>query len=423
MNSRQLILTLIIAVVLGAIGWILFHRGARSWESQPTSGGAKVIEFPLNDVAHLTIKNGTSELNLVRKEDGWVVRERADYPANFAQVSRLLQKVWNLKPVQTLQVGPSQLGRFDLLEPANGAKSGTLLELKNKDEKRITALLVGKQYLKKSNQSFAPAGFPAGRYVMPEDGSKRVGLVSDPLQDLVTEPERWLNREFIKIEKPRTIALDGATPTMKWKLERENGSAEWKFADAKPGEELDQTKASASANSISNLSFTDVLDPQTRPETNGLDHPSTAMIQTFDGFTYTLKIGKQSGETYPALCSIEATLPARGSPAPNENPEEQKKLDEEFAKKKTTLGEKLAKEKKFEGRPFLINKSTVAQLLKNRADLVKAEPSPTPSPASIDAAPHEARDKPSPANSSARSSPNKQPADKAPHTPARPDRP
>ena len=27
-------------------------------------------------------------------------------------------------------------------------------------------------------------------------------------------------------------------------------------------------------------------------------------------------------------------LPARGSPAPNENPEEQKKLDEEFAKKK-----------------------------------------------------------------------------------------
>jgi hypothetical protein len=210
---------------------------------------------------------------------------------------------------------------------------------------------------------------------------------------------------------------------MKWKLERENESAEWKFADAKPEEEVDKTKASALANSISNLSFTDVLDPQTRPETNGLDHPSTATIETFEGFTYTLRIGKQSGETYPALCSIEATLPARGSPAPNENPEEQKKFDEEFARKKKTLEEKLAKEKKFEGRPFLINKSTVVQLLKDRADLIKAEPSPTPSPASVDAAPREAPGKSSPANSSARSSPNKQPADKALHTPARPDRP
>jgi len=46
--------------------------------------------------------------------------------------------------------------------------------------------------------------------------------------------------------------------------------------------------------------------------------------------------------------------------------------------KKKTLEEKLAKEKKFEGRPFLINKFAIEQLLKNRADLIKTEPSPTP---------------------------------------------
>ena len=92
MNSRQLALIVVFAAVLAAIGWILFHRGARSWESQPTSGDAKVVEFPLNDVAHIALKDGTSELNLVRKEDAWVVRERADYPANFEQVSRLLRK-------------------------------------------------------------------------------------------------------------------------------------------------------------------------------------------------------------------------------------------------------------------------------------------------------------------------------------------
>jgi hypothetical protein len=378
MNSRQLSLILVIAIVLGAIGWVLFYRGARSWESQPTTGNEKVIDFPLNDVAQITIKDGTSELNLIRKEDVWVVRERENYPANFEQVSRFLQKIWRLKPVETLQVGPSQLARFDLVQPAKDGKGGTLLTLKDKDEKQIAALLIGKQYLKKSNQNFGPAGFPAGRYIMPKDDSKRVALVSDPLQDLVTKPERWLNRDFVKIEKPKTIALEGAASTMKWKLLRESESADWKFADAKPGEELDKTKASGLANSVSNLSFTDVLDPQAKPETTGLDHPSNATVETFDGFTYSLKIGKLNGETYPALISLEATLPVPPSPAPNEKPEDQKKREDEFARKKKTLEEKLAKEKKFQGRSFLLNKFAVEQLLKNRAELIKTEPSPAP---------------------------------------------
>ena len=316
-----------------------------------------------------------------------MVSERADYPANFEQVSRFLQKVWNLKPVQTLQVGPSQLARFDLVEPAKGTKSGTLLDLKSKDGKRIAGLLIGKQYLKKSNQSVAPNGFPAGRYIMPEDGSKRVALVSDPLQDVVTKPERWLSRDFIKIGKPKAIAVEGTTPAMKWKILRENETADWKFVEAKPGEEVDKTKVSGLASSVSNLSFTDVLDPTTKPEGIGLDQPSAATIETFDGLTYSLKIGKLNDDKYPVMFSIAAAFPTERAVTPNEKAEDKKKLDEEFLNKKKTGEEKLAKEKKIEGRPFLINKFAIDQLLKNRADLIKTEPSPTPaapsSPAKI----------------------------------------
>ncbi len=364
MNSRQLTLILVLALVLSAAGWIIFHQSARSWESQPTAGNEKVVEFPLNDVAHLRIKDATGEVNLVRKADVWVVRERADYPANFEQVSRFLQKLWNLKPVQTLQVGPSQLARFDLIAPDKDAKnSGTLLELKDKDGKAVATILAGKQYLKKSNQSAGPPEFPAGRYVMPGNDAKRVALVSDTLQDLVTKPERWLSRDFIRIEKPKTFALAGATPEKQWKIVRENETAEWKFADPKAGQELDQSKAAPLASSVSSLSFTDVLDPQTN-----LENPSTATIETVDGFTYTLKIGQLKGETYPVTVAVESQPIPPATPAPNEKPDEQKK----------SPAEKLAQEKKFEGRPFLVNKVTVEQILKNRSDLVKTEPSPTP---------------------------------------------
>ncbi len=379
MNARQLSLLLVVALVLGGIGWFFFHRRASSWENPPISSNERVLPFALNDVTHITIKDDTSELNLLNKADGWVVAERADYPANFEQVSRLLQKIWNLKPVQTLQVGPTQFARLDLIEPAKGTKGGTLLDLKNKDEKRVAALLAGKQYLKKSNQSFAPAGFPAGRYVMPDDGSKRVFLVADPLQDLVTKPERWLDHGFVKIEKPKTIALAGATAPQQWKIQRDTEFADWKFADAKQGEEVDKTKISGLTGTLSNMSFTDVLDPKATPESTGLDKPWTVTVETFDGITYALKVGKLTTDKYPVTVSITAAFPAQRAAVPNEKAEDKKKLADEFAARKKTLEEKLTKEKKFEGRPFLVNKYSIDQLLKNRGDLIKTEPSPAPS--------------------------------------------
>ncbi len=358
MNARQFTLLFVVALVLGAAGWFLFHRGERTWESAPVLDHGKVLNFPLNDVAHVTIQDAAGELNLIRQADGWVVAERANYPANFEQVSRLLQKVWDLKPVETLQVGPSQFARLQLTEPPE-KESGTLLDLKDKDNKRITALLAGKPYLKKSGQSFAPNGYPAGRYVMPEDGTKHVFLIGDPLQDLITKPERWINHDFLKIEKPKSIALDGKTPEQKWKIERETESAPWRLADLKPSEEPDPTKTSALASTFGNVSFADVLAPDTKPETIGLDQPSTVTVEAFDGLTYTLKIGQLKDEKYPVTVSLTAP--------PNEKPEEKKQQDE-----------KLAEAKKLAGRPFLISKFTVEQLLKKRADLLKPPPSPSP---------------------------------------------
>ncbi len=379
MNARQLVLVVIVAVVLGATGWVLFHRGVRSWESQPGARPEKVLDFPLNDVAHVRIKDGASELNLVQKADGWVVGERADYPADFEQVSRFLQTIWNLKPIETVQVGPSQYDRLELTQPAKGGKSGTLLDLKGTDDKRISALLIGKQYLKKSNQSAGPDSFPAGRYVMPEDGSRHVFLVADPLRELVTTPERWLSRDFIKIEKPKSITREGEQPEDKWKIERANDSANWMLADTKPDEELDPAKAAGLASSVSNLHFIDVLDPKAQVEITGLDKPSIVTVEAADGFIYTLRIGKLSDDKYPLTVSVEGAPSLERTAPADEKPEEKKKLDEDFAKTKKTLEEKLAREKKFEGRPFLIAKATIDQLLKKRADLIKAKPSPSPS--------------------------------------------
>jgi hypothetical protein len=255
------------------------------------------------------------------------------------------------------------------------------VEFKDTQGKRLAALRFGKKYMRESNQSFAQGrSFPAGRYVMPEDNSHQVTLVAQAFQQVDNKPERWLNRDFIKIEKPVLVACAGLDPTMTWKLEKEHASTDWKLTDLKPGEQLDQTKAKQVGSAAGNLSsFTDVLAPDAAVSVTGLDKPVVFTIMNEDGFTYVLKVGKKNNESYPITIAVSANLLTLRTPGKDEKPEEKTKLDKEFQTKQETLGKKLTKEKAFEGRPFLVSKYTIEQLEKKRADLLAPKATPTPS--------------------------------------------
>src|SRR5687768_5779334 len=115
MNRKQLIILVILVVLVGEAGLLLRNRENSSWKGADPAVGKKLLgeKFPVNDVAQISIKQGTNELNLVKK-DLWRVRERGDYPANYSEVSDFLLKVSDLKIVQTEKVGPSQLPRLSL---------------------------------------------------------------------------------------------------------------------------------------------------------------------------------------------------------------------------------------------------------------------------------------------------------------------
>jgi uncharacterized protein DUF4340 len=381
MNRKQLAILLVLVVVVGGLGVFFQRRNTASWSAGSGSSGDKVLKLPINDVARVTIKSASGELNLVKTGDVWSVQERANYPANFEQVSSLLRKVWDLKPVQDVKVGPSQMPRLQLVEPGKGDNAGTLVDFKDKDGKRIAALLLGKTYVRKSeNMPGEFGGFPAGRYVIPLDGTNRVSLVSEPLDEADSKPERWLEREFIHIEKPKSIVLAGQTPAMNWKLTRDSETAEWKLDGAKPDEKLDTSKVGSFATLFSSASFSDVLAPDAKPDTTGLDKPAIATTETFDGFVYTLKIGKATGDNFPVTIAVSENFPKERKPGKDEKPEDKTKLDQEFQNSRKQLEEKFAKEKKFEGRPYLIAKFTVEPLLKERAQLLE-EKKPAPPPA------------------------------------------
>jgi hypothetical protein len=405
MNRKQLTLILIAGALIGAAAILSYSRKAQSWKSSSQVTGQKLLaDFPLNDIAHLLIKNSSNELNLVKQEDLWRVKERFNYPANFGDISDFLRKSWELKAIQTEQVGPSQLPRLELVEPGLGTPSGTLVEYKDVSGKTVRSLLLGKKHLRKpagaAASPFGDEGWPDGRYVLVPGGSHPVALINDALTSIEPKPEQWLNKDFFKVEKIQSIAVVHTNTDQSWTLSRETETGEFKLADLKEGESLDSGKISGMNSLLSWPSFTDVVSPDAAPETLGLDHPLTATITTFDGFTYAIRIGHKSGEdNYHFRVSTSAAIAQERAAPADEKAEDKERLDKEFKEKQTKLAEKLKQESALSPWTYVVSKWTVDNLLKERKDLFadkKTESSTDapipPSPPGLDADQHDDHD-------------------------------
>src|SRR6266704_1943998 len=109
MKGKQVAILLALVLVLGAAGYYVQTHNQSSWSASGGSASGKVVDLPLNDVASVRIKTAEAELTLNKKGDEWTVKDRADYPANVEQVNSLIRKFWELKPVQEVKVGPSQM--------------------------------------------------------------------------------------------------------------------------------------------------------------------------------------------------------------------------------------------------------------------------------------------------------------------------
>ena len=370
MNRKQFLILLVLVLVLGAASWMVLRSKQDSWHGGGAAIGRKLLpDLAVNDVAQISLKSGTGEVTLARDNHLWCVRDRAGYPANFSQLSGLLLKLADLKVSQNVDLGPSQMGRFELLPPGSGAESGTALELKDASGKTLGSLLLGKKHMKKPAANAQMGGmdgegWPDGRYVL--TGARTVALISDALEDVQAKPDQWLSKDFFAIEKPRAIAVQFPVATNSWKLTRATETGDWQLADARAGEKLDSSKIASVTSPFSYGGFNDVA-PLTASNAPG---NTVLTVETFDGFTYAANIGAKAGEDYPVHFSLTATLPPARTPGAEEKPADKTRLDAEFAARQKTLAEKLAKESAGTNWVYQLSAYSVDELLKPRAQLL-----------------------------------------------------
>lgn len=376
MNRKQLTILLVLVVVLGVAGLLTYkQQNADRKTGDPAAGKKLLADLPINDVLHLVIKQGSQELNLEKKNELWVVRERNNYPANYTEISDFLIKAKDLKIVQSEQVGPSQLPRLGLAT-GEGSNAAVTLDFRGQGDKSLRTLLLGKKHLRKPNRA-APSqfgemddqGFPDGRYVKATTGSDAVAVISDPLTSIEPKPESWLNKDFFKVDKLRSAEVIYPVASNSWKLTRETESGEWKLANSTTNEPLDASKAAGISSALSSPAFNDVVI-DAKSEALGLDKPTAVTLETFDNFTYTIKAGQKTNDNYPITVAVSAQLIKERTPGKDEKPEDKAKLDKEFKDKLTKLEEKLTQEKSYEKWVYLVSSWSLDSLLKERGQLL-----------------------------------------------------
>ena len=176
MNARVAAILVVLLAVLGGAA-LLYQReqGARRPDNAAALGRTLLKDLQAADIAAVRIVEPKATLTVQRKDDRWVIAERADFPADLAKVREFVLKAIGLKVGQSEPLGEKDRARLNL-DPA----SGTRIEFKAADGKDLAVFTVGRKYFKREVDNPGKA-IPDGRFIALPGEPGTAYLVGDPL--------------------------------------------------------------------------------------------------------------------------------------------------------------------------------------------------------------------------------------------------
>jgi hypothetical protein len=410
MNKRQVVVLWIAAIVLLTAAIVVRSGSSKGFESKTerARGQTVLADFDPKQVARIRVSSGENVATLVRKDGQWSVEERGNYPANLATVNDFLRTLTEVEVTEGVEAEPKFAPRFGMDPSASEEEErGTEVVLSDDAGNELAHLTVGKSLQAAGSDPMAMmmGGGSTGRFLRNHADASGVYKVSEMFSTLSPEPARWLEDDFVKVEKIKSIAVSPPEKPeeVAWKVSRADENAEFALEGAKPGESLDSTAAAPLKTLLSYARFDDVVPADKVEAMAKPGEKKTVKVETFEGFVYTLGLTpvkpeekeKKEGEEeappadefYLMTVDVEATLPAERKKEEKETEDDAKAKDKAFTERKEALEKQLADEKKLAGRVFKVSKYTVDAVLKERAGLVKTEAQPAPGGAAAPGAP------------------------------------
>ncbi|MGH8688548.1 MAG: DUF4340 domain-containing protein [Burkholderiales bacterium] len=349
MSARVAAVLLVLLVALGG-GALIYYRQeqARQAPAAEHLGQPVVQKLQAADIATIDLRSPAGKLTLQRRDGQWTIAERAGFPADAGQVRALVLAVLELKVGQSESIGEKDRARLHL------DASGTRLDFRGADGHVLATLIVGKKYFRREPVNPDAAGAD-GRFVLRPDAPGTVDIVADPLVLATPASATWVSKAGFGAEKVKVMEVD-RPGVGKWRIERQRDDSQWKLTPLYAGEALNPIRANSASYSLNRVEIDDVAAPGLRPDETGLDRPATIVATTFDGLTYTVKVGNTHGDDYYVTVWISGGAKASGADA---------------AARGKQLAERLPREKALAGQVLLVARAKFEDILKKRSELLE----------------------------------------------------
>jgi hypothetical protein len=378
MTRKHVLLLLLLVLIVGGFGVAMFLRDQEAWQGPDARLGERVLpKLDVSQIAQIHIAHKNETLTLVNDDGVWRVRERGGFPADPALISELTFKAREWKIVQSEPIGESQRARVDVAPPDAKEGAATLLEFRDKEGKPLATLYLGKKHLGKPALQVKgfDKGQPDGRYLLVGSDPKTLVVVSDPMNNVEPKPEKWIAKDFAKLDRIKRLEVATGDPQTSYELTRKEEAADWVLSGVKP-EQTNPSAAVSATNALYTLSFVDVA-PGVKPEQ--LEYPTRIRAETFDGWDYAIRVAPKPGDDAQMYFTIDVTGEAKKTervPAKDEKAEEKEKRDQAHEERFKRLEAQLAREKSFAGRVFVVEKKGLAPLLRDRARFIEEPEKP-----------------------------------------------
>lgn len=233
------LLALLGVQLLAAVGLSLGGRGALT----PAALDKGLLAFDPQSVTAIRIDGGREgPVTLAKADQGWVIADLADFPADGAKVEQLVEKLAGLKRPLPIATSPEAQRRHKVAD--EGFERRVTLEA---GDKPVATLILGDS--PGFRRTFAR---PAGESVVYD--------VDLPLFDVSNRRDDWLARDNLKLGQ-ETIERVSSTG---WTLVKADGNWTLEGSDQAP----DEQTLNGLLSRLANLSYRGVLGSEDKAEYN-----------------------------------------------------------------------------------------------------------------------------------------------------------
>lgn len=206
MEKKNLILIGIILILAGI--FYVSKNKPQAYNQASKKSGVNLVELSTGSIDSIRITKGKIPLNLVQKENIWVVQEKENYPADSKKIADLVNRLRELKGDTFYSSDKTKWGNFQVLDPIENQseEAGTKVELINKNGEIVASLIIGK--VKESKENNENAYAPPRKSIFARKTDSADVYLCNVIVTVDNAPSNWIEKELIDIKKNKIRVID-----------------------------------------------------------------------------------------------------------------------------------------------------------------------------------------------------------------------